>query len=119
MSEFLRVGTVAVALPILLLLTGCMNGAHDPNSPEFAARCAGAFSQYYVDGGKGPEYKANSKKSSYWRDRYYRLTGMNDEAAKKIIKITNGMVLELRKESIESRNKIYRQIMDGCTPYEV
>jgi hypothetical protein len=118
MSKNLRVVAVGI-LPVALILTGCMNRADDPSSFEFAARCSGAFNLYYVEGGKGPEYKANSKKYFYWRDRYYRLAGINDTAAKTLISNTRNMMEAHRGESTEKRNKIYKQIMDACTPHEV
>ena len=119
MSKCPRVVMAAGVMQLLLILTGCMNSADDPSSADFAARCSGAFNLYYVDGGKGPEYKANSKKYFYWRDRYYRLSGTNDTSAKKLIKSTRDMMEAHRGESTEKRNKIYKQIMDVCTPHEV
>jgi hypothetical protein len=109
----------AGVLLVLLVLTGCMNSADDPNSAQFAARCSGAFNLYYVDGGKGPEYKANSKKYFYWRDRYYRVAGINDEAAKTLIKTSRTMMEAHRGESTETRKKVYKQIQDACNPHQV
>jgi hypothetical protein len=107
------------ALPALLATAGCMPTVDsDPKSPEFAALCSSAYNVFYVDGGKGPAYVANSKRQLYWRDRYYRLTGISDEAAKKIIKIGHHLAESHRGESSENRNASMRKIMDVCARHE-